>query len=51
MTLNSSLEIAEKLDAMREFGADTQGVPEINKPYSMGNKWKHQTMMGIMFKN
>ena len=41
--LDSGLEIADELDAMKEF--------EIDKPWSVGNKWKYQMMMDIMFKN
>ena len=36
---------------MREFGTDTQGMSEINKPWSARNKWRYQMMMDIMFKN
>ena len=50
-TLNSGLEIADELDLMKEFGTDTQGMPEINKPWNMGNQWKYQMMMDFMFKN
>ena len=37
-TLNSGLEIAEELGVMKELGIDTQGMSEINKPWSAGNK-------------
>ena len=50
-TLNSGLEIAEELDVIKELGIDTQGMSEINKPWSAGNKWKYQMMMDIMFSN
>ena len=50
-TLNSGLEILEELDGMRELGIDTQGISEINKPWSAGNRWQYQMMADIMFKN
>ena len=36
---------------MKGLGIDTLGMPEINKPWSPGNRWKHQMMMDIMFSN
>ena len=50
-TLNSGLEIPEELDVMRELGIDTQGMSEINKPWSAGNRWQYEMMTDIMFKN
>jgi len=50
ITLNSGLEIPEELDVMRELGIDTQGMSEINKPWSAGNRWQYEMMIDIMFK-
>ena len=50
-TLNSGLEVAEKLDVMKELGIDTQGMSETNKPWSTGNTLKYQIMMDIKFSN
>ena len=50
-TLDSGLMIQEELDVMKELGIDTQGMSEINKPWSAGNRWKYQMMMDIMFSN
>ena len=50
-TLNSGLDIPEELGVMKELGIDTQGMSEINKPWSAGNRWKYQMMMDIMFRN
>ena len=50
-TLNSGLKIPEELDVMRELGIDTQGMSEINKPWSIWNRWQYQMMTNIMFKN
>ena len=50
-TLNSGLEIPEELDVMRELVIDMQGMSEVNKPWSAGNRWKYQMMTDIMFSN
>ena len=50
-TLNSGLEIPAELDVMKELGIDTQGMSEINKPWSAGNRWKYQMMMDTKFCN
>ena len=39
--LNSGLEIADEVDAMRELGTDTQGMSNINEPWSTGNTWRY----------
>jgi hypothetical protein len=50
-TLNGGLEIPAELDVMKELGIDTQGMSEINKPWSVGNKWRYEMMMDIMFRS
>ena len=49
--MNSGLEIPAELDVMKELGIDTQGMSEINKPWSTENRWKYQMMMDIVFRN
>ena len=49
--MESGIEVAQEIDAMLEIGADLQGMSEMNKPWSDGNKWRYRMQLDAALPN
>lgn len=48
-TMGEGFEVAHEIDTIDELGVDMQGMSEINRPWTPGNKSQYEMMMEMMF--
>ena len=48
--MNYGFQVIPEIKVMREVGADVQGMSEINKPWTAGNKAIYQTQSDTVFR-
>ena len=48
-TMGEGFEVAHEIDTIESLGVDMQGMSEINRPWTTGNKSQYDMMMEMMF--